>query len=550
LKLNSRYVATGGRTVPHVDGVTIPAFVGRQAGSPVGCWFGNQPLNQVRFPDQDGKQVWKLVAASGEVLSDEGQNHLFANPRLWCADLNGYRDSLGHVDPNLSPVALDDTSNAVAVAVKGTNSLAVWDGAVLLMVEPTGPDVWEEPDICFRDGLLMYRKNGRLKTWPETRDIAHIQASGICHDTGYLLEWQEGRGVVLRSESTTRGIVISRDGHDYGRDIRLRDDGLLVIVSSSGPEERPEEFRRYVVNPVLGTVEREWIPKGQPGRIVTEPFVNLAAPTTKTLTVPTFAPAPIWCIPFDWTGVPNVSDVFAWGTFRLGNSAELAGVLAKAHARGVLSLGYYDEASFDLSQVPSALDYVGIQCYPDNDIATDVLVTLAEQDIQSCLNAKPKRPCVLVVATYTGSGKWDAQRVLDLLGGLWALAAKYGVDVAPFGNLRPPFYPEFDEAIRRMLAAGKGHPAPSPQPQPSSLEFLMGALTLKRSQFKDGSFDPSRKLYPDVTDHSKHLSIDSVTGDPRPGGMPGNGPSESFIVKGDRAVVDFGTHAYTFPVTD
>lgn len=77
----------------------------------------------------------------------------------------------------------------------------------------------------------------------------------------------------------------------------------------------------------------------------------------------------------------------------------------------------------------------------------------------------------------------------------------------------------------------------------------MAALTLKKSGFKQGSFDPSRFIYP--MGDGKNLSIDGATGQPREP-QANNGPSESFLyVPGSgRAEVDFGTHLYTFLVDE
>ena len=177
-----------------------------------------------------------------------------------------------------------------------------------------------------------------------------------------------------------------------------------------------------------------------------------------------FAPAPIRCIPFDWPDVPNVADVFAWGTFRLGDSTELAKVVTSAKTRGVPSLGVYDGA-FDVTQLPALLDVVGIECYPTVGVDVDVLVTRARQAITSC--RKAERPCALVVAVYTGSGAWDLRQVRLLLRGLWTLASEYGLDVLPFGNLRPPVHSELIDDLKAMLAAAKGHPAQKPIPAPT-----------------------------------------------------------------------------------
>lgn len=78
----------------------------------------------------------------------------------------------------------------------------------------------------------------------------------------------------------------------------------------------------------------------------------------------------------------------------------------------------------------------------------------------------------------------------------------------------------------------------------------MSALTLKRSKFADGSYAADRgfKVYP--LGNGNNLSIDIATGEPRPNGLPNNGPSESFLVKGDRAFVDFDGFGYSFLVVD
>jgi hypothetical protein len=286
VKLDRRNRALAGRTVVSVDGVPLASLSGVTAGNP-------QPY---QLDGQDAvicnAQVigaWRLVAAPiaggpSRVVDTQGANRLGACGAFWAAQTTaGYRDSRGLGRPDWSLLAVDDLTAHVALAVRtGTGyALAIWTGETLTVIEPDGADSWEDGEISFRDGLLAYRKHGQVKTDPP-QAIAPVPGQGVRYARGYLTQWQDGRGLSIRRAGETRGIVISADGRDFGHDMRVQDDGLILVVSSSGEGELPGELRRYVINPVLDTVNGEARP----------PVDLLAAVDEPPADVPTIAPWP------------------------------------------------------------------------------------------------------------------------------------------------------------------------------------------------------------------------------------------------------------------
>ncbi|MEO8484170.1 MAG: hypothetical protein ABI634_18305 [Acidobacteriota bacterium] len=196
-------------------------------------------------------------------------------------------------------------------------------------------------------------------------------------------------------------------------------------------------------------------------------------PQPAVAVVTDFPPAPIRVIPDTFPGVPNLADVYAWGTFHIGDNRELDVVVAAAKRDGKPSLGYYDQLfqADKIASIPAALDVIGINAYPSGDLRQGIApepirdtADRARRNVRACQQAK--RPCCLFVGVYTGSGAWNLQYVLDLLRALWDVAAECGVDVVPYGNTRPPVFPEFVRALTNMLAAAKGRPAPAPKPKP------------------------------------------------------------------------------------
>jgi hypothetical protein len=165
------------------------------------------------------------------------------------------------------------------------------------------------------------------------------------------------------------------------------------------------------------------------------------------------------------------------------------------------------------------------------------------------------------------SYNWPLQYVINLADAVADIARQTSVrDLYAFEWSRADGHdgivsrPELLALFTRLLEAAQPVSDSTPQPAPKPpqaphghfQELLMSGLTLKRSQFREGSFAADRggKLYPDLSTPSRNLSIDVATGEPRSGGLPNNGPSETFFLGTDRATVDFGTHAYSFLLID
>jgi hypothetical protein len=623
MRLDRRNRALAGRTVVSVDGVPLASLSGVTTGNP-------QPFS---LDDQDALicnaligGAWCLVAAplAGgpyRAVDSQGANRLGASGPFWVAQTaTGYRDVRGLSRADWSLLAVDDLTAHVALAVRigDQYQLAVWDGQTLNVIEPDGADSWEDGEISFRDGLLAYRKHGEVRTDPP-QAIAQVPGQGVRYARGYLTQWQDGRGLSIRRAGETRGIVISADGRDFGHDMRVQDDGLILVVSSSGEGEMPGELRRYLVNPVLGTVNGE-----------ARPWVDLLAPVAPDLGR---FDHPIWIAPFKawndradygktetptnamvldladpstapsryaflWEGVPTTPETPSRSLdsrfigyylscegggsnpdVRTAFERAVPRVTAAAIARqrpvyvtldGVVDpdrwlafLAQYFPARAGLEVVPMP------ELYPIVGLSEDAIVRAWDR-LLGTLAARGYR---LAAATtlYTQSDFWPLSLIRALQRPIADLVRKFRLMlVAPFSVGRPSGVVSYPDVLGPILAQwGSAAPAgvkppwlvlptsstPSPAPAPPSHHFqelLMSGLTLKRSQFREGSFAADRggKLYPDLSTPSRNLSIDVATGEPRRGGLPNNGPSETFFLGADRATVDFGTHAYSFLLID
>jgi hypothetical protein len=597
VKLDRRNRALGGRTVVSVDGVPLASLSGVTAGNP-------QPY---QLDGQDAvicnAQVigaWRLVAAPiaggpSRVVDTQGANRLGACGAFWAAQTSaGYRDSRGLVQSDWSLLAVDDLTAHVALAVRtGTSyALAIWTGETLTVIEPDGADSWEDGEISFRDGLLAYRKHGQVKTDPP-QAIAQVPGQGVRYARGYLTQWQDGRGLSIRKAGETRGIVLSADGRDFGHDMRVQDDGLILVVSSSGEGELPGELRRYVINPVLGTVNGD-----------ARPWIDLLAPVDEPpARVPTIAswlcrvavfyhansnpshPLPRTIRSEDGARdlpIVNVDDVLAFATIlgtAEGTAAGLQAAIDRARATGRPLGAYRDAPDYPHELVPTVpgVDVFPIvQAYPwrkpEGLEPLAAAVARVEATVLGLQRAGHARVGIATayyrqikgdLATYN----WPLSYVIDLAAAVADIARRLNVrDLYVFEWSRADGLDgivsrhELQTLFTRLLEAAQpvlqsalpSKPTPPPARPVLSQELIMSALTLKRSQFRDGSFAADRggKLYPDLTQPRNNLSIDVATGEPRVGGLPNNGPSETFFVGADRATVDFGTHAYSFLLVD
>jgi hypothetical protein len=278
--------------------------------------------------------------------------------------------------------------------------------------------------------------------------------------------------------------------------------------------------------------------------------------------------------------IVNVDDVLAFATIEGTAEGTAAGVLAaidRARATGLPLGAYRDAPDYPPELVPAVAGvdvFPIIQAYPwrksDGLEPLAAAVARVEATVLGLQRAGHAR--VGIATAYYRQIKgdlvsynWPLSYVIDLAAAVADLARRCGVrDLYVFEWARADGRDgivsrhELTTLFARLLEAAQPVPNPSEEPhplpshRPSFQELIMSALTLKRSRFREGSFAADRggKLYPDLTQPDRNLSIDSATGEPRPGGLPHNGPSETFFVGDDRATVDFGTHAYSFLLVD
>ena len=268
-----------------VDGAVPPELAGVIGG-------GTQWLtdNTIIYNRQSGnRHLVEALNIVGErkTIDERGASVIVAGAGFWAvwSAGYGYRDSSAHTSTAWHPLAADDELGRVAVCLDyytGTG-LAVWDGMVLRTIE-TGR--LGSLEACFRRGTLCYQMPGATKLWHASGSrftLPDLPVSGVQYYGGYRLVWSEAKqGLYVVRELGADGMLVSGDGKDFNARIRTTDDGLIHVVSSSGQAELPHELRRYVINPMLATVN------GQPS-----PWVSLKSTAPPPPPPPTPEPPPM-----------------------------------------------------------------------------------------------------------------------------------------------------------------------------------------------------------------------------------------------------------------
>lgn len=280
--------------------------------------------------------------------------------------------------------------------------------------------------------------------------------------------------------------------------------------------------------------------------------------------------------------IVSVDDAIVFATIAgtaEGTQAGFDGAVTRARQTGLALGAYRDAPDYAPELVPavSGVDVFPIvQAYPwrkpDGMEPLADAVARIEATVTAMQRAGHARVGIATAYYRQIEGKgtqpiynWPLQYTLDFAAAVADVARRLGVrDLYAFEWSRADGHDgivsraEFTTLFTRLIEAAQPVPNPSAEPhpipshRPSFQELIMSGLTLKRSQFRDGSFAADRggKLYPDLTQSDRNLSIDAATGEPRTGGLPNNGPSETFYLGTDTAVVDFGSHKYTFLLAD
>lgn len=239
-----------------------------------------------------------LETGARQTVDGYGANSMVAGAGVWAVVSNrGYRDSHGTTHARWSPHGVDDVTGIVAINRDVDHGgLALWDGQQVTDLYPGHL----ASAVSLQDGEVTIV----IRQTIEVRPLADLSAvriyplprvrPGLHHSRGYVLAWSDEHGLVVYAiEQPTRAIPISADGRDFNFRIRTGADGLVTVVSSSGALEYPHELRRYVVNPVLGTVNGET-------RATVDLTVAPAAPIPSVRIDP--IPHPCWIAPFKtWT---------------------------------------------------------------------------------------------------------------------------------------------------------------------------------------------------------------------------------------------------------
>lgn len=561
-----------------VEGVVPASLVGVVGGG--SRWLGDRLVYQARTSAGYVIEACDLRTNARQQLHAHGANRLEAGRTVWAAWLAGYGyfDALGRRNASWYPLAVDDVTDQVAVC------LDYQAGAGLGILDPMGGltqvysgvlDRVDEGQASFRDGELAYRAGGALRVRHRdgtTTVSALPYVSGGRHSRGYGLGWHETHGLVLYRLGAATGIPISADAHDFNPDMLTLDSGLVAVVSSRTAGEAPGDLRRYLVNPITRTVTFG-------GQTTPRDLVDLTeTPDEPPAEVPTFAPWPCRVTVFQDgklgdrfplpAGVRDVDADYVYADIDKDNIGKQA---AEAKASGRALMAYRDPVELNASGYPVKHVPIcdGIEVVP----FVPVYPSSHEETIDAAVRWLTDRlPRVGLVLPYyrqirtvnPPAYNWPLQTVLDRQRFGADLARRYGVhDVALFvwargdGKDGIVSRAEFGASFARLRnAAGSAAPAPAPTPVPAPVpvpqkEFYpMSALTLQRSKFTEGSYAADRggKVY--KLSNGRHLSIDEATGEPRPGGLAAGGPSETFFLKGDRAVVQFDDVSYTFLVAD
>lgn len=394
---------------------------------------------------------------------------LVAGGGQWATFSNqGYRDSHGTLGQYWFPQCVDTMTGDIFVTIDDTGrDLYVWDGHDLeLVMRGIGFGT------SSTNGTLVIWCNQSWYHWTRQDGLSFVGSLGTVYPgaqwcCGYNLGWYGAQGSqVIWPDWHPEAAIVICQGIDNFNAVIYRETAtspIITVVGSRGPGELPGEQQVFTVDLTNQTVD------GVPWRVV-----DLhGAPS---LVVPSFPPRAISCVPFDvpppapqviGPDDPAVGDVrYVLWTTTTGEPSQPA--VSKAQHVGCQVLAYVDKPVFT-PPVSVPRETMGIQCYPRHGDSPEATFARLDANVATARNSG--RPFALVTPVYTGSGAWDAQLCLDINRWAW----DQGVDVVPFGIIRPPHYPEFDECLKRMLAAAQNnHPHP-PDPDEDDMPTLLAS---------------------------------------------------------------------------
>lgn len=530
-------------------------LMGPGAG-PMRCWLSDDETAEQACTDHCELQASNVHTGKARTLARSGANWLQAGHGVWAARVQGagYFDSLGRTRPNLIPLATDVTSGAVLVGDYDSGSgLWVWwpDGTM----QPVYAGLLDIQQGCYRGGVAVFRASGLVHRWPQGDSRPALSdpryAGGfLCGNGDYGFGWWPW-------DDMSRGLLLSSDGHDFNPDICILEDGHVRVVSSYTAGEGPGDLRIYDIDPVNLTVN------GMPGVTygAPSPVVPPVAQSARPIAVgcydePTYPDltGPGWPLTSQ-----TVGDMV---TLNHDSVERIAAEDARAYAAGLPLYCYMDRSAFSPYEMPPQRQarqlamprYAVSPGHIPEMVAQlrSVIEGLQSAGYDCCLNIQLTRGLKL-----DGSYAYTEQDVIDSAVAAWRVAVETGaLAVWCFawarrdGIVAFPSFQEFVSKIRAATPDWQRFPVAPVTPIEKDVFMASPAFTLRKSHFKSGSWNPDARLYPDITNPANNLSVVDMTGEFRPGGLPNNGPSESFYVEGNKARVVFDSHEWTFLVDE
>ncbi len=247
--LNRRGDAAHGKQPVCINGAVPPALVDVVGGGPE--WLTDDVMlyNRQAVGGYMTDAYDRTTGRVSEVTT--GANKRYAGAGVW-ATFDPYADSLGRVNADWAPLAVDDTTGAIIV-VKNRHA-----GAELTALYPDREvlihrGVIDSPEVCAKGGVVGYRAGGQYCLWRESgvQAIDDLGVLGVRHSGGWRVGFHNRIGAtVIHRIGETRGIVVSTGDFDFNPDICFLGLDHIRVATSAGQLELPSELKVFDLNPM------------------------------------------------------------------------------------------------------------------------------------------------------------------------------------------------------------------------------------------------------------------------------------------------------------
>ncbi len=279
--LNRLGNAAQGTVTVSVDGQVPAPFVGVTAGNP--RWRTDSLLICQTIRDIGGAtkarlEQWDLTNPDAplQVVSERGQNFMFAGGGNWAAWDNSYYDCFGPVlgvdQSDWAPLAVDQLTGTIAVTLHRSQGrgLGIWNGISVIEVDPSSI----LPEACFKDGVLQYKVPGGVYGIFGTYCVpgvtmpapSQVPVRGVAISQGIRLGFQDDKGLVLFGWNSTSALQIHTPGEPYDQDfafdVQTFSGTRFKAVSARREGQLPNDLRVYDVDTATSTVNgqpRAWV---------------------------------------------------------------------------------------------------------------------------------------------------------------------------------------------------------------------------------------------------------------------------------------------------